>query len=119
MLDEEFRVSPDRVEEQDLGRYNWEKYPPIYLQPVIMVEDELAIELGEAIQTIVKQIAAKHDKPLQKVEVVSGRVASDMSYGTVFVRWTSSQGMFEHEFEVVRTSVPKRALYPLPAPVLR
>lgn len=118
MLDEEFRVSPERAAEQNLTKYyNWELYTPSYLQPVIIVEDGIALELGEAIKEIVKKIAEKHDKPLQKVEVINGSSATYLGNRTVLVRWTSCQGVYERAFEVYKTIVTKPVLHPRPARV--
>lgn len=119
MSDEEFRVNPDRVAEQDLSRYNWRDSTPRFLAPQIVVDGELDLELGEAILEMVRRIAAKHDKPLQKVEVVAGREANDLQFRTIFVRWTSAQGVYEGEFEVFKVTVAKTLLYPLRAPARR
>lgn len=119
MSHEQYRVSPDRVAEQNLGKYNWEQMSPVFLAPVIIVDSELYLEMGDAILEMVRNLANKHDKPLQQVEVVDGASATDLDYKTVLVRWTSSQGVYEREFEVYKTTASKTVLHPRPALIMR
>lgn len=119
MTHEQYRVSPDRVAEQDLRKYNWEILAPRFLAPAIIIDDDLYFDIGDAVLEVVHRLAERHDKPLQKVEIISGSDATEGRNQTILVRWTSSQGVYEEEFEVYEHPVIKIALFARPAPIRR
>jgi hypothetical protein len=113
MLHDRFRVADDRVQWQNAHKYNWDGVEsPRYLAPAIIVSEEIELGLHESIRELVRQIAVAHDKPLQKVEVVRGFAPTEVSCRTILVRWTSSEGVYEAEFEIFQTAVTKVASYP-------
>ena len=113
MLHDRFRVADDRVPWQDEHKYNWDgAESPRYLAPAIIVSEEIQLGLHESIRELVQQIAVAHDKPLQKVEIIPGFAPTEVSFRTILVRWTSSEGVYEAEFEIFQTAVTKVASHP-------
>lgn len=119
MIHEEYRLSDEKIVEQNKRMFDWSQRPIQKFElPGIAKEILLDARLNHyysAMKDWARRFAIEQGEELEKVEVIIGKWELDENYSSVFMRLTSSHGIFMLELATKTMVQTQYLLVEIPA----
>ncbi len=109
-MHDEYRLTAERLRvQEERKQFDWSLRRGVQLTPLTIADSRLS-DCFESIKTWADHIAAEHGVSIEKIEAIIGHWQLDNNFNTVWLRWTSSQGIFMREFGVTMEARVTRML---------